>query len=485
MACSDDASALDIGFAELHCLSNFSFLRGASHPEELVAEAARLGYRALALTDECSLAGVVRAHLAARKHNIKLIIGSEFVLEDGLKLVLLATDRTSYGNLSALITLARRQAEKGGYRLSKTDLTGHFPQGCLAIWLANDRFLAEDGRWLKQLFASNLWLGIGLFLSGRDEIHCQQAEAMARQLDIPIVACNDIHMHCRSRRALQDTLTAIRLGQPLSQLGYALFANGERHLRPRLRLAKLYPPEWLQQTLFIAEHCQFSLDELRYEYPQELVPDGYTPTSWLRHLTEAGIQNRWPCGLPEKVRQQIEHELSLIADLVYEPYFLTVHDIVKYAREQGILCQGRGSAANSAVCFCLGITEVDPSRMNLLFERFLSRERNEPPDIDVDFEHERREQVIQYIYRKYGRHRAALAATVVTYRTRSAVRDVGKALGLNLAQVERLADSVDRWDGYQLMPESLKECGFDPDSPIVQRLAILVEQIKGFPRHLS
>ena len=485
MACSDDAGALDIGFAELHCLSNFSFLRGASHPEELVAEAARLGYQALALTDECSLAGVVRAHLAARKHNIQLIIGSEFVLEDGLKLVLLATDRISYGNLSALITLARRQAAKGSYRLTRTDLAGHFPQGCLAIWLANDQHREDDGLWLKQLFADDLWLGIGRFLSGRDAICLKQAEAIAMQLDIPIVACNNVHMHHRSRRVLQDTLTAIRLGQPLSQLGYALFANGERHLRPRPRLAQLYPPEWLQQTLAIAERCHFSLDELRYEYPQELVPNGHTPTSWLRYLTEAGISKRWPAGEPSKVRQQIEHELSLIADLVYEPYFLTVHDIVRYAREQGILCQGRGSAANSAVCFCLGITEVDPSRMNLLFERFLSRERNEPPDIDVDFEHERREQVIQYIYRKYGRHRAALAATVITYRTRSAVRDVGKALGLNLAQIERLADSVDRWDSYQLMPESLKECGFSPDSPPVQRLAMLVEQIKGFPRHLS
>ncbi|QSB02847.1 error-prone DNA polymerase [Methylomonas sp. EFPC1] len=485
MACSDDANAPDSGFAELHCLSNFSFLRGASHPEELVEEATRLGYQALALTDECSLAGVVRAHLAAKKHHIKLIIGSEFVLDDGLKLVLLATDRSSYGNLSALITLARRQAEKGSYLLSRSDLTEHFPQGCLAIWLTNDCYREKDGYWLKQLFAGDLWLGIGLFLSGRDEGYCQQAQATARQLDIPIVACNDVHMHRRSRRALQDTLTAIRIGQPLSQLGYALFANGERHLRPLPRLADLYPSEWLQQTLVIAERCHFSLDELRYEYPQELVPNGHTPTSWLRHLTETGIRKRWPHGEPAKVRQQIEHELALIADLAYEPYFLTVHDIVRYAREQGILCQGRGSAANSAVCFCLGITEVDPSRMNLLFERFLSRERNEPPDIDVDFEHERREQVIQYIYQKYGRHRAALAATVITYRSRSAVRDVGKALGLNLAQVERLADSVDRWDGYQLMPESLKECGFDPDSPTVQRLAVLVQAIKGFPRHLS
>jgi error-prone DNA polymerase len=485
MVCSADASDRHSGFAELHCLSSFSFLRGASHPEELVAEAARLGYEALALTDECSLAGVVRAHLAARKHNIKLIIGSEFVLEEGLKIVLLATDRTSYGNLSALITLARRQADKGSYRLTKADLASHVPQGCLAIWLADDSYRLDDGLWLKQLFSNDLWLGIGLFLSGHDLDYAQQATALAKQVAIPIVACNNVHMHQRSRRALQDTLTAIRLGQALTQLGYALFANGERHLRPLPRLIQLYPPEWLAQSLVIAERCRFSLDELRYEYPRELVPTGHTPSSWLRVLTEAGLRKRWPQWEPVKVRQQIEHELALIAELAYEPYFLTVDDIVRYAREQGILCQGRGSAANSAVCFCLGITEVDPVRMNLLFERFLSRERNEPPDIDVDFEHERREQVIQYIYQKYGRHRAALAATVITYRTRSAVRDVGKALGLNLAQVERLADSVDRWDGYRLMPESLTECGFDPDSPIVQRLALLVEQIRGFPRHLS
>ncbi|CAD6878715.1 Error-prone repair homolog of DNA polymerase III alpha subunit (EC 2.7.7.7) [Methylomonas albis] len=485
MACSADTKALHLDFAELHCLSNFSFLRGASHPEELVEEAARLGYLALALTDECSLAGVVRAHLAARKHAIKLIIGSELVLQDGLKLVLLATERNSYGNLSALITLARRQADKGSYRLSRADLAAHFPQACLAIWLASYPPCEADGRWLKQLFANDLWLGCGRFLSGQDQMLMAHVESIGQSLGIPVVACNDVHMHRRSRQALQDTLTAIRLGQPLAQLGYSLFANGERHLRPLPRLAELYPPEWLQQSQLIAERCRFSLDELRYEYPRELTPSGHTPSSWLRHLTEAGALRRWPQGVPDKVHRQIEHELALIAELIYEPYFLTVHDIVRYAREQGILCQGRGSAANSAVCYCLGITEVDPSRMNLLFERFLSRERNEAPDIDVDFEHERREQVIQYIYQKYGRHRAALAATVITYRTRSAVRDVGKALGLNLAQIERLADTVDRWDGYKLMPQALRDCGFDPDSPTLQRLTVLVEQIQGFPRHLS
>lgn len=485
MVCSADGNAAATGFAELHCLSNFSFLRGASHPEELVATAAALGYQALALTDECSLAGVVRAHLAALQHNIQLIVGSEFRMDDGLKLLLLATDRDSYGNLSALITLARRQADKGRYRLSRADLAAHLPHGCLAIWLPGIGSSAADGAWLKQLFGSDLWLGAGRFLTGNDEVWLAECRQLANNVGIPVVACNDVHMHRRSRQALQDTLTAIRLGRSLPDLGYALFANGERHLRSLPRLAQLYPEEWLQQSLAIATRCKFSLSELRYEYPRELVPNGYTPTTWLRHLTETGIRKRWPTGEPYKVRQQIEHELALIADLAYEPYFLTVHDIVRFAREQGILCQGRGSAANSAVCFCLGITEVDPSRMNLLFERFLSRERNEPPDIDVDFEHERREQVIQYIYQKYGRHRAALAATVITYRSRSAVRDVGKALGLNAAQIERLAGTVDRWDGYKLMPEALQECGFDPTSPTVQRLVALVEQIKGFPRHLS
>ena len=482
MACSAETPA----FAELHCLSNFSFLRGASHPEELVAAAARQAYRALALTDECSLAGIVRAHLAAKKHGIDLIVGSELRLDDGLKLLLLATDRTGYGNLSHLISIARRQADKGSYRLSRAALQQHFPARCLAIWLpdlANPQ--AADGRWLQYLFGADLWLGAGLFLSGRDREWIAAAESLGQQLNIPIVACNDVHMHRRSRQCLQDTLTAIRLVRPLTELGYALFANGERHLRPLQRLAEIYPQAWLDETIKLAERCRFSLDELRYEYPRELVPDSHTPASWLRHLTEIGLQRRWPNGEPAKVRHQVEHELALIADLAYEPYFLTVHDIVAFAKSQGILCQGRGSAANSAVCYCLDITEVDPGRMNLLFERFLSRERNEPPDIDVDFEHERREEVIQYIYRKYGRHRAALAATVITYRSRSAVRDIGKALGLNAGQLDRLAGSVDRWDGYKLMPEALRDCGFDPDSPVIRQLSSLVEQIRGFPRHLS
>lgn len=482
MACSAKKAP---AFAELHCLSNFSFLRGASHPEELVAEAARLGYRALALTDECSLAGIVRAHLEARKQAIDLIVGSEIRLDDGLKLLLLATDRTGYGNLAHLISVGRRQAGKGSYRLSRGDVERYFPANCLAVWLPEARFAVSEGRWLKQHFGHDLWLGAGLFLSGQDDAKVGMVERLARDLQVSVVACNDVHMHRRSRRALQDTLSAIRLDRPLPELGYALFPNGERHLRPPDRLAELYPRHWLDETLTLAARCRFSLDELRYEYPRELVPADHTPASWLRHLTETGLRQRWPQGEPAKVRQQIEHELALIAELAYEPYFLTVYDIVAFAKQQGILCQGRGSAANSAVCYCLGITEVDPGRLDLLFERFLSRERNEPPDIDVDFEHERREEVIQYIYRKYGRQRAALAATVITYRSRSAVRDVGKALGLNPAQLDRLAGSVDRWDAYRLMPEALRDCGFDPASPVIRRLTRLVGQINGFPRHLS
>ena len=264
-----------------------------------------------------------------------------------------------------------------------------------------------------------------------------------------------------------------------------MHANGERYLRRRETLARLYPRELLTETLIIGEHCQFSLDELRYEYPQEVVPKGETPAHYLRRLTEAGIKVRWPNGETSKVRQLIEHELQLIAELSYEPYFLTVYDIVKFARSQNILCQGRGSAANSAVCYALGITEVDPSRMEMLFERFISKERNEPPDIDVDFEHERREEVIQYLYSKYGRHRAALAATVITYRPRSAIRDVGKALGLSLEQVDRLARNMQWWDGKMIEPERLREIGFDPANPVMVRLMVIVDQILGFPRHLS
>jgi error-prone DNA polymerase len=476
-------------YAELHALTNFSFLRGASRPEELVLEALRLKYRALAITDECSLAGVVRAHVAAKQCGLPLIIGAEFNCVDDLKFVALATDRASYGALCRLVSQCRRAAVKGSYALRRADLDNTL-DGCLIIWLPRAGRAPlpqhdQDGRWLRERFSGRLWIGVELLTGGFDTRRLGSLETLGNTLDLPCVAAGDVHMHRRSRRALQDVLTAIRLNTPLSAVGHALFPNGERCLRPLQRLQELYPAPLLAQTLAIAERCTFKLDELRYEYPQEIVPTGETPASHLRALTERGCAKRWPAGVPPAVRQSIEHELRLIAELEFEPFFLTVHDVVQYARTQKILCQGRGSAANSVVCYCLEITEVDPSRMSMLFERFISKERNEPPDIDVDFEHERREEVIQYIYRKYGRERAALAATVISYRPRSALRDVGKALGLDLAEVDRLARGMQWWDGQRIDPERIRASGFDPGEPKTQRLMALTAEILGFPRHLS
>jgi error-prone DNA polymerase len=500
MGCSRDNDGAKARFklpayAELHCISNYSFLRGASFPEELVERAAYLRYQALAITDECSLAGVVRAHIAAKEHKLQLIIGSEFTLDDQMRFILLATDRDSYGRLSHLITMARRKAEKGSYQLTRKMLEQHCPTGCLALWLpvfenAIQTINDEPLQWLSQCFPQQTWVAVELLLTGSDQQQLQTLRTLGKKYCIPLCAAGDVHMHHRSRRALQDTLTAIRRGKPLAELGYTLFPNGERSLRSRQRLQKIYPRELLEETVRIAERCRFSLDELRYEYPKELVPKNHTPQSWLRELTEQGMrfrwpEERWPQGAPEKVKKAIEHELALVEEMAYAPYFLTVHDIVQYARSQGILCQGRGSAANSAVCYCLGITEVDPDRMQLLFERFISKERNEPPDIDVDFEHERREEVIQYIYRKYGRERAALAATVITYRPRSAVRDVGKAIGMSLDQVDRLAKSIYWWHHLETIEQQLRENGFSIENPLIKRLVILVQQILGFPRHLS
>ena len=476
-------------YAELHALSNFSFLRGASHPEELVAQAKHLNYRALALTDECSLAGVVRAHVAAKQCELPLIIGAELSCVDALKLVALATDRASYGALSRLITRARRGAAKGHYVLERRDLENAL-DGCLILWLpqtggAQLPRQAADGRWLRERFAGRLWLGVELLTGGSDAKRLALLQALGAALELPRVAAGDVHLHRRSRRALQDVLTAIRLGIPLHEAGVRLFPNGERCLRPLERLRELYPAALLEQTLAIAERCTFNLEELRYEYPEEIVPAGETPTSHLRALTWAGSAKRWPQGAPPAVRKGLEHELRLIADLKFEPFFLTVHDVVQFARSQSILCQGRGSAANSMVCYCLQITEVDPSRMSMLFERFISKERNEPPDIDVDFEHERREEVIQYIYGKYGRERAALAATVICYRPRSALRDVGKALGFDLAEVDRLASGMQWWDGQRIDPERIRASGFDPGDVRTRRLMALTAEILGFPRHLS
>ncbi len=519
-------------YAELHCRSNFSFLSAASHPEELVARAAELGYSALAITDECSLAGVVRAHGEAKRRQLHLIVGSEVQLTlpgaagaaAHARLVLLAQTRRGYGNLSEWITVARRRAPKGHYLAHPSDLEGKVPNaptlaglpGCFALLLprADQPFEAmfAHAMWLKTWFQHDRCaIAVELLHHADDEQLLEAVQRVAKVSGLPLVAAGGVRMHLRSRKPLHDALTATRLSLPVAQCGFALEPNAEAHLRSRGRLEALYPPEWLQRTLEIAGQCSFSLDELRYEYPREIVPEGHTPQSHLRTLTEAGALRRYPGGVPDAVRALVEHELALIAQLKYEPYFLTVADIVLWARAQGILCQGRGSAANSAVCYCLGITEVDPSRMNVLFERFISAERNEPPDIDVDFEHQRREEVIQYIYRKYGRHRAALTAVVISYRPRSALRDMGRALGLDLSAIDAVAKSQHWWVdaadepgagpsqagfaplggrrqgrlGAVIHPERLRENGFDPDAPVTKLWVELTQQLIGFPRHLS
>jgi len=476
-------------YAELHCLSNFSFLRGASHAEELVAQARELGYQALAITDECSLAGVVRAHSAAKKiGGVKLIIGAEFRLECGLRLVVLALDRPGYARLSRLITRGRRAAEKGSYTLTRDDvaqLLGNPAAGTLALWLPPlDPDNAGEGEWIARTFAGRAWIAVELTRDGRDRERLAQARALGKSRGLPLTAAGDVHMHVRERRRLQDALTAVRHGVTLAEAGTRLHPNGERHLRARARLGRLYPPELLAETVKIAALANFSLDELRYEYPHELVPAGETAASHLRKLTETGARKRWRQGIPDDMRAKIEDELQLIADLKYESYFLTVHDIVNEARRLNILCQGRGSAANSVVCYSLGVTEVDPSRGQLLMERFISRERNEPPDIDIDFEHERREEVIQYIYRKYGRDRTALTATVISYRPRSALRDMAKVMGLDTVQAERLAGAMQWWD-TSVDEDRVREAGFEPDNPQLLLLLDLTGQLLGFPRHLS
>ena len=471
-------------YAELHCLSNFTFLRGASHPEELVERARDLGYEALAITDECSVAGVVRAHVAARQCGLKLIIGSELRFDDGLKLVLLAADREGYGHLCTLITRGRTRTTKGSYRLARSDL-GQNLDGCLALLLPPDPPDAGQASFVAERFPGRAWIAAELLSGPNDRARLATLRELGAAAGLPLAAAGDVHMHLRSRRFLQDALTAIRIRRPVHEAGHALHPNGERHLRLRVRLAQIYPPELLAETMRIAERCQPFLEKLRYEYPGEIIPTGHTPASYLRELTEQGLLRRFPCGVAPRVRDLIERELQLIGELGYEHFFLTVHDIVQFARSQGILCQGRGSAANSAVCYCLGITEVDPARMEVLFERFISRERNEPPDIDVDFEHQRREEVIQHIYRKYGRDRAAIGATVITYRARSALRDAGKALGLAPAQVDQLAKSLSWWDGRRVLRERLREAGADPESPVIQRLIALINVLVGFPRHLS
>ena len=482
-------------YVELRCLSNFTFLRGASRPEELVERAHALGYRALAITDECSMAGVVRAHGAAKAVGLPLLLGAQFGIqprdatEAPFTLVVLAQNLNGYGNLCAFITKLRRASEKGSYHLTLDHITGAELTDCLAL-LCPDREasmaqLETLGRWTLSHFTGRCWIGVEQLRRLDDELWLHRLRSLSELTALPLVAVGDVHMHVRSRKPLQDVLTATRIGKPLTECGHALQRSAEQHLRTRLRLAQTFPAELLAQTLQVAARCSFSLDELKYQYPAEVVPRGHTAASYLRQMTYEGAGRRWPQGIAAPVQALIEHELALICELHYEHYFLTVYDIVAFARSRHILCQGRGSAANSVVCYCLGVTEVDPARMSVLFERFISRERNEPPDIDIDFEHDRREEVIQYLYQKYGRDRAALTAAVISYRPKSAIRDVGKALGFDLATVDAIAKGQKWFDGTGLRPERFAELGIPADDLAVRQLITLTQQLIGFPRHLS
>ncbi len=510
-----------MSYAELHAKTNFSFLEGASHPDELARRAAELGYRALAITDRNSLAGVVRAHVAAKEAGLKLLVGAEITPEDAPPAVLLATDRASYGRLASLITRGRRRAEKGECRLTFDDLAEH-AEGLIAgvvdcrLQIENCKLRIDDGqddtnlqfavcnsqsaipprprplaagslRRYREVFGDRCYLLAELHRGPDDAGRLDRLVRLSRRARLPLAAAGDVHYHVPERKALHDVLTAIRHGMTVAEAAEHLFPNAQRYLKTPDEMAAAFAraPEAIRRTVEIAGRCTFSLDELRYEYPEELAPRGETPIRYLRRLAWAGARKRYPQGIPAKVRRLLEHELRLIEELRYEAYFLTVWDLVRFARRRGILCQGRGSAANSAVCYCLGVTAVDPDRIDLLFERFVSRERNEAPDIDVDFEHQRREEVLQYVYEKYGRDRAGMTAEVITYRPRSAVRDVGKALGLSLDRVDRLAKRIEGFHREPDLAQRCREAGIDPDTRVGRQLVELVEQLVGFPRHLS
>ncbi|WP_076999167.1 error-prone DNA polymerase [Variovorax sp. KK3] len=490
-AASADTRAGIPPYAELRCLSNFSFLKGASWPEELVERAKKLGYSALAVCDECSMAGAVRAHVEGKEQGLQVIHGSQFAVacDASFTLVVLACNLNGYGNLCQFITALRRSAKKGTYHLVLDAIEPSALEDCVVFVSpdreATDAQLETIARWLLSTFTGRCWLAVEMQRVLDDEMWLYRMEKVSELTAIPLVASGDVRMHVRSRKPMHDVMTATRVGRPLTACGLDLELNSEQHMRSRVQLAQRFPEALLAETLNIAARCTFSLDELRYQYPAEVVPDGQTPSSYLRQLTYEGAGRRWPEGVPAKVQTQIEHELALIADLAYEHYFLTVADIVRFAQAQGILCQGRGSAANSVVCYCIGVTEVDPARMSVLFERFISKERNEPPDIDVDFEHQRREEVIQYLYRKYGRDRAALTSVVIKYRSKMAFKDVGKALGIEPPRLEALASNLAWWDGSDVLPQRVAEAGLNPEELVVQQLMSLTSQLIGMPRHMS
>ncbi len=550
----------EMAYAELDVTTNFSFLRGASHPDECVNAAARLGYRAVAITDRNTLASIVRAHVAAKEAKLKLIVGSRVTLAEGIELLVWCKDRAGYANLCRLLTLGKSRVGKGEFQLSVKEFLDHADGLIVAIdhWpprredaevestnlhesrrignaeLATDvhrctpirsetnsssvcicapsvakplsairvdscRFVdpifsaperlggQSEFDELKRALGDRLSLTVSQTFGVDNESHLSHRRQLAQEIGVPLVAVNNVHYHDPARRPLQDVLVCVREKTTIDQAGYKLFANAERCLKTPAQMHRLFAacPEAIARANQIAADCTFSLDELKYEYPHELVPQGYTTLEYLTQITWDGAQARYPDGVPEKVRQAIDRELKLIAQLHYEAYFLTVYDVVKFARSRDILCQGRGSAANSVVCYCIGVTSVDPVQIDLLFERFISAARNEPPDIDVDFEHERREEVIQYIYGRYGRDRAGMCAEIISYRGRSSIRDVGKALGLSLDMVEQMSRKLSWWDRGVLTKMQVREAGLDPDDPNVQRILLIAKELLGFPRHLG
>jgi len=496
------SKSASVPYAELHCRTNYSFLEGASHADELAARAVELRLSALAVADRNSLAGVVRAHVAAKEAGLKLIIGAEIVPDDGPTMILLATDRAAYGRLSRLITVGRRKAPKGECRLTVSDVADHADGLLCCVPLSTESRLRYERRWqpgidafvgdaelvrLRDVFSDRCYGLAELHRGPDDSAKLQRWLKQSQTLNIPLAASNDVHYHIPRRRALHDVVTAIRHSTALQQLGHELFPNGERHLKSGADMLALFGGrrELLECTIDIADRCSFSLDELRYEYPEEIVPAGLTPAQHLTNLTWRGAKLRYPKGVPDKIRRLIEHELTLIHELRYEAYFLTVYDLVRFARERKILCQGRGSAANSVVCFCLGVTSVDPSRIDVLFERFISRERHEAPDIDIDFEHERREEVLQYLFERYGRDRAGMTAAVITYRPRSAIRDIGKVLALSGDRIDKLANQMEHVDHTEQFPERMRDGGIDPESLLGRRMLELLNWLLSFPRHLS
>ncbi|WGT63465.1 error-prone DNA polymerase [Variovorax paradoxus] len=506
-------------YAELHCLTNFSFQRGASTPEEMVERAYQLGYTALAITDECSVAGIVRAHVCLRdlpakleEHerdhpdepplprnpDFRLLFGSEFRFER-FRLVVIANDTEGWGNLCEFITAARNtELPKGEYRVSWDESDVASLQHCQVLFVPHRApggamdvaSLHEDLLAAKALYGENLWLALEMLNELDDDLWFVTLMQAGEHVGVPLVAAGDVHMHARSAKPLHDVLTAVREGKTVAECGFALQSNAERHLRQRVRLAELYLPEMLSNTLVVAERCRFNPNVIRetYKYPLETVGNHETPVQTLVRKTWEGAADRFPGGIPSKVREQVEKELALIVELKYEMFFLTVEDIVRFARSKHILCQGRGSSANSVVCYCLGITAVNPEKGHLLFERFLSRHRNEPPDIDVDFEHQRREEVIQYIYEKYGRERAAIAAVVICYRSRSALRDVGKAIGIDERLIDEFAKDHYWFDDTVLGEQLFKAAarvGVEEDELKLVQWIEMTQRLKGFPRHLS